>query len=157
MNRPPLVRGAGSADAAGMTPDRRTPAWRPPAALRRGRRALLALAVATLPLVPAQGRPGGLAAAPMATAEAVAPAAGLAGREVWSMDEVRLGRVTPPIPRCQQRDATPILPDPGLGLGTTPFAVPAAHLLEAGEGRLVLTLTPREIRAAASAAGCPPQ
>jgi len=116
---------------------------------------LFALVAAALPLAPAQGRPGGLAAAPVSGAEAAGPAS-LAGREVWSMDEVRLGRVTPPIPRCQRRDATPILPDPGLGLGTAPFAVPAAHLLEASEGRLVLTLTPREIRAAASTRGCPP-
>lgn len=87
-----------------------------------------------------------LAAAPLAAAPNLRGADDLRGKEVWAMDETRIGTVngvTGAAPSAVVR----ILPNPALGIGTAPFSVPASLLRDAPEGRLVLDMTPWEFEA----------
>lgn len=82
-----------------------------------------------------------LATMPLAAAPNLRGPDDLRGKEVWAMDETRIGTVAgiagaPPMVK--------ILPNPALGIGTTPFSVPASLLRDAPEGRLVLDMTPWE-------------
>ena len=128
---------------------------------------VLLLAGVLLGVVPARGRPLGLVPPPDASGPgpdaAALPLRALAGREVWTMDEIRLGIVAGPAtaadrdPQCRRPGEVQIALNPSLGLGAVPVAVPASRLLEAEEGRLVLALTPRQIRAAVNTTGCQPR
>ena len=87
-----------------------------------------------------------LVATPLAAAPNLRGADDLRGKEVWAMDETRIGTVnavTGTAPSAVVR----ILPNPALGIGTAPFSVPASLLRDAPEGRLVLDMTPWEFEA----------
>lgn len=125
------------------------------------------LACALVAAMPAQGRP--LGSVPpqdvFGSGRNTAASSGLAlaGREVWTMDEIRLGIIDRPAaaaggdPHCRQPGGVQITLNPSLGLGAASIVVSAWRLFEAEEGRLILAFTPRQIRVALSTVGCQPR
>ncbi|PZP44019.1 MAG: hypothetical protein DI601_13660 [Azospirillum brasilense] len=101
-----------------------------------------------------------LAATPLAAAPNLRGTDDLRGKEVWAMDETRIGTVNG-VTGTASSAVVKILPNPALGIGTAPFSVPASLLRDASEGRLVLDMTPWEfeasvVKARAGVQGKPP-
>ena len=87
-----------------------------------------------------------LTATPLAAAPNLRGPDDLRGKEVWAMDETRIGTVNG-VTGVPPSAVVRILPSPALGIGTAPFSVPASLLRDAPEERLVLDMTPWKFEA----------